>query len=81
MSNENNNKEKSFIYIEFADIGSAEIQNYKLENVSPFQLLAMAHFLEFEGKGALAVQKAAQMQAQMNKEQQQGIVVPKSSLQ
>ncbi len=81
MSDENNNEEKSFIYIEFAGIGSAEIQDYNLENVTPFQLLAMAHFLEFEGKGSLAVQKSAQIQAQMNREQQQGIIVPKSNLQ
>ena len=70
------NEEKSFVYIEFEDIGSAEITNYKLENVSPIQLLAMAHFMEFEGKGALATQRAAQIQAQIQREQQQKIVVP-----
>lgn len=81
MSDEKINEEKSFIYIEFVDIGSAEIRDYNLKNVTPFQLLAMAHFLEFEGKGSLAVQKAAQVQAQMNREQQEGIIVPKSTLQ
>ena len=70
-------KEKSFIYIEFVDIGSAEIRDYNLENVTPFQLLAMAHFLEFEGKGSLAIQKAAQFQAQ---QQQPKIAVPDSTI-
>jgi hypothetical protein len=64
-----NDEEKSFIYIEFADIGSAEITNYDFNNVSPFQILATAGLLEFEGKNALAMQKAAQLQAQMMEEQ------------
>jgi len=68
-----NVEEKSFIYIEFRDIGSVDISISNFENVTAFQLLAMAHLLEFEGKNALAVQRAAQMQQQqMNK-----ISVPK----
>lgn len=80
MSNEINNEEKSFVYIEFEDIGSAEITNYKFENISPLQLLAMAHFMEFEGKGALATQRAAQMQAQIEREQRQRIAVPSPNI-
>jgi len=72
MTNENT-EEKSFIYIEFNDIGSVDISLSNFENVTAFQLLAMAHLLEFEGKNALAVQRAAQIQQQqMNK-----IAVPK----
>jgi hypothetical protein len=74
------NEEKSFIYIEFADIGSAEITNYDFNNVSPFQILASAHLLEFEGKNTLAMQKAAQLQAQLEKQQQTRIAVPKSNI-
>ena len=76
MTDENNNEEKSFIYIEFADLGSAEIVGYQLENISPLQLLAMAHYVEFEGKSALAQQRAAQAQAA----QQSKIVVPKAEI-
>jgi hypothetical protein len=72
-----NIEEKSFIYIEFEDIGSVDIKMSKLENVTAFQILAMAHFMEFEGKNTLAVQRAAQMQAQMQQEQMQKIAVPK----
>jgi len=80
MTDENTNEEKSFIYIEFEDIGSAEITNYKLENVSPLQLLTLSSFLEFEGKAALSVQRAAQMQAQIERQQMQKIAVPKSTI-
>lgn len=76
MTNENV-EEKSFIYIEFQDIGSVDIQISNFENVTAFQLLAMAHLLEFEGKNALAVQRAAQVQAQMQKDQMQKIAVPR----
>ena len=72
-----NVEEKSFIYIEFQDIGSVDIQVSNFENVTAFQLLAMAHLLEFEGKNALAVQRAAQIQSQMQKEQMQKIAVPR----
>jgi len=76
VTNENV-EEKSFIYIEFQDIGSVDIQISNFENVTAFQLLAMAHLLEFEGKNALAVQRAAQVQAQMQKDQMQKIAVPR----
>lgn len=72
-----NKEEKSFIYIEFEDVGSVDIQVSNFENVTAFQLLAMAHLLEFEGKNALAVQRAAQMQAQMQQQQMNKIAVPK----
>jgi hypothetical protein len=66
--------------LEFDEIGSAEITNYNLENVSPFQVLAAHNLLEFEGKNALAMQRAAQVQAQLEKQQQTRIAVPKSNI-
>lgn len=80
MSNENNNEEKSFIYIEFADIGSVNVTVSSFESVTAFQLLAMAHLLEFEGKGHLAVERTAQMQSQLAKQQAQQIAVPKPTI-
>ena len=60
-------KERSYILIEFEDIGSAAF-NTKYENVVPGQILIASTFLDFEGKNQLAIQRAAQMQAeQMNK--------------
>jgi hypothetical protein len=80
MTDENTNEEKSFVYIEFEGIGSAEITNYNLQNVSPLQLLAMASYMEFEGKAALSVQRAAQVQANLERQQLQRIAVPKSTI-
>jgi hypothetical protein len=74
------NEEKSFIYLEFDDIGSSEITNYKFENVSPYQLLLAHNLLEFEGKNSLAMQRAAQVQAQMKQSQQEQILVPKPEI-
>ena len=74
------NEEKSFIYLEFDEIGSANITNFKLENVSPFQVLAAHSLLEFEGKNALAMQRAAQVQAQLERQQRTQIAVPKASI-
>ncbi len=73
-------EEKSFIHIEFESIGSAEITGYQMENVSPLQILALSAFLEFEGKSALSVQRQAQLQAQMARQEQQRIAVPKSTI-
>ena len=73
-------EEKSFIHIEFESIGSAEITGYQMENVSPLQILALSAFLEFEGKSALSVQRQAQLQAQMARQEQQRIAVPTSTI-
>lgn len=77
MSDKPQDEEKSFVYIEFSDIGSVEIFNYQVENITPLQLLAMAHYVEFEGKSALAQQRAAQFQAAQARQQQSQILVPK----
>jgi len=79
MSDENN-EEKSFIYLEFADLGSSEIVNYRFENVSPFQILLAHDLLEFEGKSALAIQRNAQMESQRQQQQMQKIAVPKPNI-
>jgi hypothetical protein len=73
----NMDEEKSYIYIEFEDLGSVNITYSSFNNVTAYQLLAMAHLLEFEGKNHLAIDKAAQMQAEM---QRPKIEVPKSNI-
>jgi hypothetical protein len=80
MSNETNNEEKSFVLVEFADIGSAEISYSDFNNVTAFQMLALAHLMEFEGKTALANLRAAQIQAQMQQGQRDKILVPKPDI-
>ena len=72
----NEEKERSYILVEFQDLGSTEIIQYKHENISPLQLLTLGVFLDFEGKNALAVQRSAQIQAEMKKQQREQIVVP-----
>jgi tRNA A22 N-methylase len=78
MENIMNEEEKiqNFIHIEFEDEHSA-IFNIKFENVVPGQLLAVASYLDFEGRNQLALQKAAQMQAEIQKQQREKIVIPK----
>ncbi len=76
MSDENEVEGKSSIYIEFDGISSVSITAYKPENVTPLQLLALAQFLDFEGKASLSVQRVAQMQHQMEAEQKNKIAVP-----
>ena len=76
MSDENELEVKSSIYIEFDGSNSVSIIKYSPENVTPLQLLALAQFLDFEGKASLAVQRNAQMQQQIQMEQNKRIAVP-----
>jgi hypothetical protein len=73
-------KERSSISVEFEEIGSVNIIRYEAMNITPMQLLAMAHFLEFEGKNSLAVQRQAQMQEEMRRQQREQIIVPKTKV-
>ena len=68
-------KERSYILIEFKDLDSA-IFDARFEHIVPGQMLAVASYLEFEGKNQLAMQKAAQMQAELMKQQREQIIVP-----
>ena len=72
---EQNDENRSYVLIEFEDIGSVKF-DAKLHNVIPLQLLALSQYLEFEGKNNLAMQRAAQMQYEMQKQQAQKIAVP-----
>jgi hypothetical protein len=72
-------KERSFIHVEFEDVHSA-IFNVQFENIVPGQMLAIASYLEFEGKNQLSIQRAAQMQAEMQRQQRDQIVVPKTKV-
>jgi hypothetical protein len=78
MSNEEK-KERSYILIEFEDVDSASF-NVRYENVGPGQMLIASHFLEFDGKSQFAVQRAAQMQTEMQRQQMGKIVVPKPNM-
>ena len=71
----NDEKERSYILIEFKDLDSA-IFDAHFEHIVPGQMLAVASYLEFEGKNQLAMQRAAQMQAELMKQQREQIVVP-----
>lgn len=73
-------KDRSYILIEFDEEHSA-IFHAKFENVVPGQLLAVGAFLDFEGKNQLAIQKSAQMQAELMKQQREKIVVPTPQVQ
>jgi len=77
MSDKPNDEERSFIFIEFDGIGSVDISYSEFNNVTAFQLLAMSGLMEFEGKNTLAMQRAAQIQSEMNKPK---IAVPKPSI-
>ena len=77
--NDENKEEKSFILIEFEEEHSA-IFHAQFQNVVPGQLLAVGSFLDFEGKNQLAIQKAAQMQAEFQRQQMTKIAVPSSQV-
>ena len=80
MTDENELEGKSSIYIEFDGVNSVSIIKYDPENVTPLQLLALAQFLDFEGKASLSVQRATQMQHQMQAVQNKKIAVPERGL-
>lgn len=52
---------QSYILLQFIAPGSVVFQS-KFENITPMQMLAVAHFLEFEGKSALQEQKMQERQ-------------------
>ena len=58
---ENENVPQSYILIQFTAPGTVIFQS-KFENVTPLQMLAIAHLLEFEGKSALQEQKFQEAQ-------------------
>ena len=72
---ENENAQQSYLLIQFASPGSVLFQP-TFENVTPFQLLAIAHFLEFEGKSMLQEHKFQEKQ----KEQMNKIITPGKQL-
>lgn len=58
---------KSFILVQFADIGSANIVNAQFEGVTPLQVLALSEYLQLIGKQKLLVdmtEREAQMAEQ-----------------
>lgn len=63
--------QQSYILIQFAEFGSVLFKP-TFENLSPFQILAVAHFLEDEGKALLQQHRIQEMQ----KAQMQQIAIP-----
>lgn len=57
------NKKKSTIYIEFGDLNSVEF-SMNLNNIAPMQMLALAQYLDWKAKSALAQQEYMEMQKQ-----------------
>lgn len=65
-------KPKSFIIIEFEDVGSTNF-HMQMDGITPLQMLAMASYLELKGKNALI-----QMENQRAEEEaQKSIARPK----
>jgi len=69
-------EQKSYIYIEFEEINSNTTNNFTINSVSPFQMFAMAKYLEYKGQQMLAQMEYQQMQ----KREEQKIVVPKPKI-
>lgn len=68
-------KKKSYFYIEFEDVGSAKFE-VKLENITPIQMLAMAEWMRFEAEYQLQMEKAVQLQQKMQDAQMKKLFVP-----
>ena len=66
---------RSFILVEFTDIGSAMF-NIKMDNVTPLQVLTAIQYLEIRAKNELIMQENARLEQQ--KEMQ--IAVPKGNI-
>lgn len=68
----------SVVFVQFKEINSVEIVQLGLKNVTPMQILALAHFLEYKGKSTLSVQEAQAMAEKERMEQEKPkIEVPK----
>lgn len=63
MVDENEQIPQSYILLQFTSIGSVIVKS-TFENVTPLQILSMAHLLELEGKLALQEQKFQEQQKQ-----------------
>jgi len=68
-------KKRSFIMVEFTDIGSA-LFNLVMDNVTPLQILTAVQYLEIKAKNEIIMQENARLEQQ--KEMQ--IAVPKGNI-
>lgn len=68
-------KKRSFIMVEFTDIGSA-LFNLVMDNVTPLQILTAVQYLEIRAKNEIIMQENARLEQQ--KEMQ--IAVPKGNI-
>lgn len=52
--------DRSFLFVEFLQHDSVRMKHLQLHNVTPLQLLALASYLEVEGKNALLKERQDQ---------------------
>jgi hypothetical protein len=76
------NKDDSFVLVQFKEVNSVELVTFAPNNVSPLQILALAHYLEFVGKSTLQAQEIQRAVELEQKEQEKPkIVLPDTVLQ
>jgi hypothetical protein len=69
-------KPKSFIIVQFADVGSANMVNAQFEGVTPLQVLAFSEYLQLIGKQKLLTE-LQEREAQMA---EQKLAVPENKI-
>jgi hypothetical protein len=62
--------DRSFLFIEFLQHDSVRMKHLQIHNITPLQLLAMASYLEVQGKNALLKE---QQDAEVAVARQQGL--------
>jgi hypothetical protein len=62
--------DRSFLFIEFLQHDSVRMKHLQIHNITPLQLLAMASYLEVQGKNALMKE---QQDAEVAVARQQGL--------
>lgn len=73
--------EDSFILVQFKEVNSVELIKFMPNNISPLQLLALAHYLEFIGKSTLQAQEIKRAVELEQKEQEKPkIILPDTVL-
>lgn len=76
MSEEEKQAPKSYLLVQFADIGSV-LFTTQIEGVTPLQLIAIASYLELKAKNELVQQENQRVQ----REQEMKLLVPDKHVQ
>jgi len=73
--------EDSFLLAQFKEVNSVEFVKFMPNNVSPLQLLALAHYLEFVGKSTLQAQEIKRaVELEQQEQEKPKIAVPDTVL-